>query len=83
MRMLVEPLGLTVPIAAYNGGVLAMPDLSILDQRTLPEYLVPPLIDMIEAHGLDVFLFRTNDWFVRSLDAPRVSRETSTIQQEP
>src|SRR4030095_774487 len=33
--------------------------------------------------GVDVFLFRTNDWFVRSLASPRVSRETSNIQQAP
>jgi transaldolase len=83
MRMLVEPLGLTMPMAAYNGGVIAMPDLSVLDERVLPEYLLPPLVDMIEAHGLDVFVFRTNDWCVRSLDAPRVSREASNIQQQP
>jgi transaldolase len=83
MRMLVEPLGLTVPMAAINGAVIVAPDLSVLDERTVPGYLVPALIDMIVAHGLDVWLFRTTDWCVRSLDAPRVSRETSTIQQPP
>jgi transaldolase len=83
MRMLVEPLGLTLPMAAFNGGVIVLPDLSVLDERLLPDYLVPALIDMIEAHGLDVFLFRSSDWFVRSLDAPRVNRETSTIQTPP
>ena len=83
MRMLVEPLRLTMPMAAFNGGVIVLPDLSVLDERLLPEYMLPALIDMIQAHGLDVFLFRANDWFVRSLDAPRVRRETSTIQQGP
>lgn len=83
MRMLVEPLGLTMPMAAFNGGVIVLPDLSVLDERLLPDYLLPALIAMIEAHGLDVFLFRANDWFVRSPDAPRVGREASTIQQRP
>ena len=83
MRMLVEPLGLTMPMAAFNGGVIVLPDLSVLDERLVPEYMLPALIDMIQAHGLDVFVFRANDWFVRSLDAPRVRRETSTIQQGP
>jgi transaldolase len=83
MRMLVDPLGLTMPMAAFNGGVILLPDMSILDERLLPEYLVPVIIDMIEAHGLDVWLFRSRDWCVRSLSAPRVARETSTIQQEP
>ncbi len=83
MGPLVEPLGLTMPMAAFNGGVVVLPDLSILDERLLPEYLVPSLIDMIEAHGLDVFVFRSTDWYVRSLEAPRVARESKTIQRAP
>lgn len=83
MRMLVEPLGLTMPMAAINGGVVVLPDLSVLDERLLPAYVVPALIDMILAHGLDVWLFRATDWCVRSPNAPRVSRETSTIQCPP
>ena len=75
MRMLVEPLRLTMPMAAFNGGVIVLPDLSVLDERTLPEYLLPALIDMIESHGLHVFMFRSYDWFVKSLKAPRVARE--------
>ncbi len=83
MRMLVDPLGLTMPMAAFNGGAIVLPDLSLLDERPVPEYLLPALIALIESHGLDVWLFRSRDWFVRSLDAPRVSRETSNIQQPP
>jgi transaldolase len=83
LRMLVEPLGLTMPMAAFNGGVIVLPDLSVLDERQLPDYLLPALIDMIQAHGLDVWLFRSADWCVRSPTSPRVSRETSNIQCPP
>jgi transaldolase len=83
MQALVEPLGLAMPMAAFNGGVITLPDLSILDERRLPEYLLPALIDVIQAHGLDIFLFRANDWYVRSLEAPRVSREASTVHRAP
>jgi transaldolase len=83
MQGLVEPLGLTMPMAAFNGGVITLPDLSILDERQLPEYLLPALIDVIQSHGLDIFLFRATDWYVRSLEAPRVSREASTVNRAP
>ena len=83
MGSLVEPLGLTMPMAAFNGGSIVLPDLSILDERLLPDYLLPSLVDMIAAHGLDVWLFNSFDWYVRSLDAPRVARETSTIRRPP
>ena len=36
MRPLVDPLGLTMPMAAFNGGTIVLPDLSILDERLLP-----------------------------------------------
>jgi Cof subfamily protein (haloacid dehalogenase superfamily) len=83
MRMLVEPLGLTMPMAAFNGGAIVLPDLSVLDERQLPDYLLPSLIDMLQSYGLDPWLFRANDWCVRTLDAPRVSREASNIQFPP
>ncbi len=83
MRMLVEPLGLTLPMAAFNGGVIVLPDLSVLDERTLPDYLLPALIDNIEAHGLDVWLYSAGNWYIRSRQAPRVDRESSTVQFPP
>ena len=49
----------------------------------MPDYLLPALIDLIQAHGLDVWLFRSTDWYVRSRNAPRVNRETSNIQFPP
>lgn len=83
MRMLVEPLGLTMPMAAFNGGAIVLPDMTVLDERLLPDELLPGLIDMILSHGLDVWLFRSTDWYVRSPNAPRVDRETSNIQCPP
>jgi len=83
LRMLVEPLHLTMPMAALNGGVIVLPDLSVLDERALPDYVVPAIVEAIEAHGLDVWIYTATDWYVRSRQAPRVDRETSTLQAEP
>ena len=83
LRMLVEPLGLTMPMAAFNGGVIVLPDLSVLDEQTIPDYLLPAMIETIESHGLDVWLYGATEWYVRSRQAPRVDREASTVQFEP
>ena len=83
LQKLVEPLQLTMPMAAFNGGVIVLPDLSVLDERALPEYIVPAIVEAIEAHGLDVWIYSATDWYVRSRGAPRVDREASTSQQEP
>ena len=83
LRMLVEPLGLTMPMAAFNGGVIVLPDLSVLDEQTIPDYLLPAIIETMESHGLDVWLYSATEWYVRSRQAPRVDREASTVQFEP
>ena len=83
LQMLVEPLGLTMPMAAFNGGVIVLPDLSVLDERALPDYVVPAIVEAIEAHGLDVWIYTATDWYVRSRQAWRVDREASTSQSEP
>jgi len=83
IRMLVEPLRLTMPMAALNGGVIVMPDLSVLDERALPDYVVPAIVQVIEVHGLDVWIYSATNWYVRSSQAPRVDREASTTQSEP
>ena len=83
MRMLVAPLGLTLPMAAFSGGVIVLPDLSVLDQRSIPDYVLPALVETIQSHGLDVWLYSATDWYVRSREAPRVDREASTVQFEP
>ena len=83
LRMLVEPLGLTMPMAAFNGGVILLPDLSVLDERALPDYVVPAIVDAMEDHRLDVWVYTATDWYVRSRKAARVDRESATIQCEP
>jgi Cof subfamily protein (haloacid dehalogenase superfamily) len=83
LRMLIEPLGLKLPMGAFNGGAIVLPDMTVLDERLIPNELLPELVTMIQAHGLDVWLFRSTEWFVRSRAAPRVARETSNIQYPP
>ena len=83
LRMLVEPLGLTLPMAAFNGGVIVLPDLSVLDERTLPDYLLPGILETIQSQGLDVWLYSATDWYVRTRQSPRVDHEASTVQFEP
>jgi Cof subfamily protein (haloacid dehalogenase superfamily) len=83
MSMLIEPLGLTTPIAGFNGGVFARPDMSVIEQKVLPGNLAPPVIELLEGHGLDVWVYRGADWFVRDPHGPHVAREAWTVQFGP
>jgi len=83
MRMLIEPLGLKAPFAAFNGGMIVLPNLKVVDERPLPDDIVPDIITTLMAHGLDVWIYRGTDWYVRSAQAPHVDREAATVQFPP
>ena len=83
MAMLVEPLRLTTPIAAFNGGLFARPDLTVISQKEIPTELVEPVITLLSAAGLDVWLYRGAEWLVRDPKAAHVDREAWTVQFPP
>jgi Cof subfamily protein (haloacid dehalogenase superfamily) len=83
MSMLIEPLNLSTPIAAFNGGLLVDRDMSVIEQRVLPEELVRPVAGLIGSFGLDVWVYRGADWYVPDPKGSHVARETATVRFEP
>jgi Cof subfamily protein (haloacid dehalogenase superfamily) len=84
MAMLIEPLKLVQPLAAFNGGVLIQPDLAtVVDQNFLPAGVPEQVIEAIEKHGLDVWIYTATDWFVRDVNGAHVAREQWTVKFPP
>ena len=83
MAMLIEPLALRTPLAAFNGGLVVDPELDVLEQKAVPDDLVAPTIALMEAHELDVWVYRGADWLLRDLEGPHVEREAHTVQFSP
>jgi hypothetical protein len=75
MRMLVHPLEMRGPIAAFNGGIIVQPDMTIVDERPVPAEVAPAVIDVIGAHGLYPWIYRGTEWYVTDPDAPHAMRE--------
>jgi Cof subfamily protein (haloacid dehalogenase superfamily) len=83
MSMLIEPLHLATPIAGFNGGVFTRPDMSVIEQRAIPDDLTPSVIELLGSHGMDVWVYRGADWFVRDAQGPHVAREAWTVKFGP
>jgi Cof subfamily protein (haloacid dehalogenase superfamily) len=83
MSMLIEPLNIRAPIAAFNGGLLVDRDMAVIEQRTIPAKLVAPTIELLKSHALDVWLYQGADWFVQDVKGPHVDREAATVQFAP
>ncbi len=83
MKMLIDPLQISEPIAGFNGGVVVNPDLTTISKQALSKDVVAEAIKMIIQHRLDVFLYTDLDWYVRDKNAPHVAREAWTVQFSP
>jgi Cof subfamily protein (haloacid dehalogenase superfamily) len=83
MSMLIEPLNLTTPIAAFNGGILVNRDMSVIEQRVIPEDLVVPVAELNASFSLDTWVYRGADWYVPDPKGAHVARETATVRFEP
>jgi Cof subfamily protein (haloacid dehalogenase superfamily) len=83
MAMLVEPLNIQTPIAAFNGGVLVGPDMSVIEQRCIPKPIVVPIAELIASFDLSVWVYRGADWYVPDRKGPHVDREAWTVKFEP
>lgn len=83
MSMLIEPLRITTPIAAFNGGILVNPDMSVIEQRVIPEELVVPVAGLNRSFGLDTWVYRGADWYVPDPRGSHVARESATVRFEP
>jgi Cof subfamily protein (haloacid dehalogenase superfamily) len=83
MQMLVQPLSLSLPLAAFNGGLFARPDMSVIEERSIDPALVAPIVALIAEHGLDAWLYRGADWLLRDPDAAHVEKEADTVRFAP
>jgi Cof subfamily protein (haloacid dehalogenase superfamily) len=83
MDMLIEPLDLQTPISAFNGGLIVNRDMTVIEQKVLPEDVVPRLLDLMRSFELSVWIYRGADWFVTDRKGPHVDREAWTVKFEP
>jgi Cof subfamily protein (haloacid dehalogenase superfamily) len=83
LRMLIEALGITTPIAGFNGGLVTTPGLSPLTQHLMLPVAARQAVEIIEAHAAQAWLFRGEDWLARDPAGPYVGLEEKTILYRP
>jgi len=77
LRMLVDRLAITTPIGCFNGGVIAMPDLSVISDHLLPSEAARRAVEMLDARGAQVFAGQ--DWGSRDPSGPYVGLEERAV----
>ena len=83
MKALIGELRLRHPIAAFNGGLLVRPDLSVVHEYLVAGPAAKSVIDILATGTLDVWVYTDTGWFVRSRHGPHASREEWTVGFPP
>lgn len=83
MRKLVEQLGLDIPLASFNGGLILNPDLSVVDEHQLDPATVRAVVAEMRAHGVSPWIYRGTEWWVTDAEGTRVRREADNVGFEP
>jgi len=82
-RMLIEPLQLRLPMAAFNGGVLVTPDLKAVERHPLGGDAARRAVACFDECGLDSWLFTEDHWHTRNPNGAYVDLEVRTVQVPP
>jgi Cof subfamily protein (haloacid dehalogenase superfamily) len=83
LRMLLDPLGITTPIACFNGGVIMTREFSVISEHLLSPEIARRAVEMLDAFGAQVWVFSGQDWLVRDSDGPYVGLEGRTVGFQP
>lgn len=83
LRMLVEPLGLRLPMGAFNGSTVVSPDLAVVEEHLIPEPAARTALDGLLAGGVDVWVFADGQWILRDPQGVYTDRERRAIEAEP
>ena len=79
LRAIISRLNIAMPVAGFNGGVIASPDLSVITSHLIAADVARHAVEAIEASGANAWVFSGEDWFIRERDGPRVALEERTV----
>ncbi|MBB1091434.1 HAD family phosphatase [Rhodopseudomonas palustris] len=83
MRMFSDPLGITLPLGPFNGSSIVAPSLDVIEQHLIPAAAVRTSLALLDRHGIDVWIFTNDNWYIRRDDGRYVPHEKLAIRFDP
>jgi Cof subfamily protein (haloacid dehalogenase superfamily) len=83
LRGLIERLALRLPFGAFNGGALALPDMTMIERHLIPHDAARRALALLDAAKIDAWLFAGNEWLLRNPVGAYVDHETLTLHSGP
>jgi Cof subfamily protein (haloacid dehalogenase superfamily) len=83
MGFLIEPLSIALPIGAFNGSSIVDAALKPIEQHLIGSDVARRSIDVLDAFGVDIWLFTNKRWYTRNPDGEYVPHEKLAIKADP
>ncbi|WP_263265066.1 HAD family hydrolase [Pseudomonas sp. RIT-PI-S] len=72
-------LGITAPLAGFNGGRLVCPDGRVLEAHTIAPEAVRTALAFFAEHPVDVWLFADGEWLLKDFSAAHLQTERHAL----
>ena len=83
MGFLIEPLSIALPIGAFNGSSIVDDKLRPIEQHLIAPAVAQRSLDVLNAFGVDIWLFTNERWYTRNPDGEYVPHEKRAIKADP
>jgi Cof subfamily protein (haloacid dehalogenase superfamily) len=83
MGFLIEQLAITLPVGAFNGSSIVDARLKPIEQHLIAPAVAQRSLDVLEAFGVDIWLFSNERWYTRNPDGEYVPHEKRAIKADP
>lgn len=83
VRFLIEPLQITLPVGAFNGGCIVDSTLKPIEQHTIPAPATQRALELLTEFGTDIWLFTSDLWLARDYNGQYVPLEKLAIRADP
>ncbi|WP_420382086.1 Cof-type HAD-IIB family hydrolase [Novosphingobium sp.] len=82
MRHVVAALGVTLPIAGFNGGLIVDSDGTVLERYPIDPQIAREAVKVVQDCGLDLWVYTETDWIVSDVHGPITAREAWIIDMD-
>jgi Cof subfamily protein (haloacid dehalogenase superfamily) len=83
MGFLISPLSITLPVGAFNGSSIVDINLRPVEQHLIGANVAQRSLDVLNAFGVDIWLFSNERWYTRNPDGEYVAHEKRAIRADP
>jgi len=83
MGFLIEQLGIALPVGAFNGSSIVDRWLKPIEQHLIDAAVARRSLDVLNAFGVDIWLFTNERWYTRNPAGEYVPHEKRAIKADP